>query len=145
MGVNDFLKQYKTNFKDNINLLDEKEHFVFLIEQDYEQENNAELKRIKRLLTYSVYVELIGFLLYNSLELEDCKSAGQVFKKVNHPYLEGVDHKIRNSFQHLDFKLDKEFYCKTKEGFRKVSEEEIVVKLEEIKIKYEELKKRLAF
>lgn len=143
MSVNEFLKEQEVEFKDNINLLAEKESFVSLIIKDYEKESNYEIKIIKWGFVYSGYVELIGFLLYNSLKMKDCKSAGQVFTKINHPYLDSIDHRIRNSFQHLDFKIKEELYCKTKEGFRKVSEEEMNSKLEIIKKKYAELKKYL--
>ncbi len=145
MKAKEFLDGKQIEFKDKIKLLPEKERITKLVEEDYKKEKNSERKLIKWGYTYSAYIELVSFLLYNAIKMQDCKSAGQVLKNLDSPYLE-IDSKIRNSFQHLDFKIkNEELYAKRKniEGHSKISLKERNTLLDNVKEIYFELKEEL--
>ncbi len=144
MDARKFLKSQDISFKKNIELLKAKEDVTKLLYADFLEEDNVNLRFVKLGLVYSYYVELIAFLLYNSLNIQDCKSAGQVFSKLNNSYLSSVDYKVRNSIQHLDFRIENGMlYCKNLQNKEHLTKKELELLLNKtIKI-YEDLKKEL--
>ena len=129
--------------------LEEKEHYVLLIKKDYlfdlskDPYMEDEMTVIKWGFAYSSLVELVGYILYNfGKEKVDAKSAGEVIQKLNHPLTNDVDYKVRNSIQHLDFTIEKEYIeLKTLKGISKIDKKELPKYIDNIEKTVIELKK----